>query len=378
MFARISLVISGMGVGGAERVLSILANTWSEAGVDVQLVTIASEEEDFYTLNPAINRVGLDLIQPSPSPLSALLNNGRRVKAVRTALLDFAPDVVLSFAPPANVTTLLATRGTGIPVVVSERNDPTMRKQPLAWSTLRRLLYPRAAAVAVQTARVRLWASRHLPGAYCRVIPNPVRAIKHPDSIRKNGRYIVGMGRLVRQKGFDMLMAAFAATKADDWRLLLIGDGPGREELVQRSKALGIDDRVDFVGKVTDPETYLAGASIFALSSRYEGFPNALLEAMSLGIPSVSFDCPSGPGEIIVHGNNGLLVPAEDVAGLSSSLSELMHNPEYRARLGRAGADSVSERYSVDMVVSQWNRLLTGCLPPKPDRSERRAYGQKQ
>ena len=163
----------------------------------------------------------------------------------------------------------------------------------------------------------------------------------------------------MRVKGFDLLIEAFGrcATKHADWSLVILGEGPERASLQTFAVALGIADRVSLAGQVQEPATILNGADLFVLSSRSEGFPNALLEAMACQLPVVSTDC-GGPRNIIRDGVDGILVPPDDVTALADAMDRLMANPDERRRLG-AGALEVIERFSMEKVMTMWDEAVT-------------------
>jgi glycosyltransferase involved in cell wall biosynthesis len=325
-------------------------------------VTLASSDTDFYELDSRIERVGLGLTRETGGIVQATRENLRRALAIRRALRATGPDRAVSFGDIMNCLVLLAASGTGTRTIVSERNDPRHLAMHQPWATLRSRLYPRADAVVVQTAGVADWARRHLPSARTVVIPNFVcprpgsRYPTGPDGAQE--RRLVGMGRLTPQKGFDLLIAAFArvAPAHPEWRLVIAGDGQERSRLEALVSELGLDTRVALPG-VLNANEHLASADMFVLSSRFEGFPNALMEAMAAGLPVVSFDCQSGPREIIRDGTDGILVPNEDVTSLAAQLDRLMSDEPARLRLGRA-ATEVVERFSLERVMAQWEELV--------------------
>jgi GalNAc-alpha-(1->4)-GalNAc-alpha-(1->3)-diNAcBac-PP-undecaprenol alpha-1,4-N-acetyl-D-galactosaminyltransferase len=359
--ARVALVISSLGGGGAERISSALANRWARAGRGVGVVTIASRDADVHSLDARVERVALDLLRPSRSLAEGLLQGGARVHALRRALERLRPDVVVSFMGRTNVLSLLATAGTGRPVLACERTDPREERARPPWPALRRMLYPRAAGVVVQTESVAAWArplSRRV-----HVIPNFVErppAMATPGTERGPWR-LLAMGRLGPEKGFDLLVEAFArvARAHPGWSLTILGEGPERPRLEARVRASGLERRVSMPGFVRDPNRELAAAHAFALSSRREGFPNALLEAMACGLPVAAFDCPSGPAEIVVHERTGLLVRAGDVAQLAAALGRLMGSPACRAALGEA-AREIAVVLSPDRILERWSALVDG------------------
>jgi GalNAc-alpha-(1->4)-GalNAc-alpha-(1->3)-diNAcBac-PP-undecaprenol alpha-1,4-N-acetyl-D-galactosaminyltransferase len=261
-----------------------------------------------------------------------------------------------------NVYVLLACVGLPVPVIISERIDPRFWKLGAAFDMIRRLIYSRAAALVVQTKSVIPWAEKHIGRGKIWVIPNPVRPLAVSSGVDSGPRkpQIVAMGRMVEQKGFDLLLGAFARCVRNGlagWNLLILGDGPDGGNLEKVADTMGIRELVSMPGRVRNPEKILSESSIFVLSSRFEGFPNALLEAMSCSMAVISFDCPSGPKDIIQHGENGILVPLPDEEKLSAAIDELARDEALRTRLGTRAAE-VADRYSLPFVMNQWETLL--------------------
>lgn len=339
----------------------LLADALAAQGHAVSIVTLADAATDFFKPSPDIRRIGLNQQADSTSLPQAVANNLRRARALRTCLRELCPEVLIAFGDQANVLALLASRGLPCRAIVSERNDPARHAIGRLWSGLRRLAYPWADVVVVQTAGVQDWMRRTIPKARPVVIPNPVpppTVTARPGERRPT---VIGVGRLFLQKGFDRLIEAFATVAPDfpEWRLKLVGDGPLRDELAALAETLGVAEKVEFTGRSPHPEAHLAEAGLFVLPSRYEGFPNALLEAMALGLPVVAFDCPSGPSAIITHGVDGLLVAADDVAALADSMARLMADRDERHRLGKS-AVSVLDRFGIAAVLAEWERLIDG------------------
>lgn len=359
---RVAITISGLGPGGAERVVSTLASAWAERGWHVALITLAAADSDFYPLHPRIDRIALRLLRPSNGLAGALTSNIRRLLSLRRAIRAVRPNVVISFVDKMNILTLLCSLGTGAKVIVSERVDPAAYDIGPIWSLFRRATYPFAAAVVAQTERVAQWLRDKIPGGSVTVIPNPVPRLAAPRSnLLRNGPFqtVVAVGRLTHQKGFDILLRAFARVVPDfpGWRLTIFGDGDERGHLLRLTEDLGIAPKVSLAGIANEIPKVLAEADVFVMSSRFEGFPNVLLEAMSLGLPVISSDCPSGPREIIHHDADGLLVPVEDVDALAQALRDLMGNPDRRARLA-ARAPDVLNRFSLERILDSWESLI--------------------
>jgi len=364
---RLTLIISSLSLGGAERVLSILANYWAGKGHVVTVVTLGSRSHDWYTLHPDIIRLELDLLSYSKHYGHAIVHNLGRILRLRAGIRGSRPDMVISFMDRTNVLTLLATRGLGIPVIVSERTDPRHHSIGRAWNTLRSWIYRYADAVILQSDSIRAWANEKRLGHLVHVIPNPIDAkitSSPPIEKNRNAKYtVVAMGRLTQSKRFDLLLDAFALcrTANPDWSLLLIGDGVERQRLESRARKLGVEKVTTFTGQVRDPSPLLRGADIFVMTSEYEGFPNALLEAMACGLPAIACDCPSGPRDIIREGVDGFLVRPNDVVGLATAMDQLMKDPNQLRGIGMRAMEVV-ERFGTDRVMKIWDDILLRIL----------------
>lgn len=357
---KITSVIHSLNGGGAERVMAGLVTRLQRRGHQCTLITLDDATRDRHAVDPAVTRRPLDVMRNSRSRWSAVTNNLRRTAKLRRAIVQSKPDVVMSFCDVTNVLTLLATRGLRVPVVVSERSDPAKQKLPWPWSTLRPSLYRHAVQVIVLTqtaaAEVKPWCS-----ATPVVIPSAVDPPEVPDAGHvkfPQTRVVLGVGRLEREKGFDRLIDAFAtlAPQFPDWTLRIVGDGSCRRELEQQAIATTFHERIEFVGWLQPIWPAYATADLFALTSRYEGFPSALLEAMASGLAVVSVDCESGPRAIIRDGVNGLLVRDEQ-ASMVAGLRKAMSDDGLRARLGET-AKEVRDQFGWDAMVDAYERVL--------------------
>ncbi|WP_148665441.1 glycosyltransferase family 4 protein [Sulfurifustis variabilis] len=359
---RITLVSGSLGGGGAERNIVWLGGALAAAGHSIMLLTVRPDIPDFYRVPAGVTRVKA----PSEAALPCRWHGWRcvqsRNRALGTAIQDTKPEAVVSFIDTLNISVLMSLKSTSIPVIVAERTDPRRHRIGLRWSTLRRIYYPTAAAVVVQTRSVAKWAETVRPRWQVATISNPVRSSPLDSGSRPPwfGPFnVVAVGRLSAEKGFDCLIDAFGllAKQAPDWHLTIVGEGGRRAELTERASRYRLGNRVHFVGTVAEPQSILMHADLFVLSSRYEGFPNALCEAMSCGLAVVSFDCPSGPAEIIQDGVNGFLAPAGDTDALRDRMLTLMKDEGKRHRLGQQ-AKEVSRLYSEARILSQWEELL--------------------
>jgi glycosyltransferase involved in cell wall biosynthesis len=361
---KILFVIHSLGGGGAERVTATLASHWQTSGHEVVVVTLAPLDEDSYPLASGVRRVALDAAADSKGVWGATVANLNRVKALRAVLRRERPDVAIGMMSTSNVLLALAAPGLSIRTVGSERIHPARLDIGVMWSFLRARFYRLLDAVVVQTAKSGSWVLANTSARHVEVIPNPVvwpLAPRRPFvDARKASRQkrLLAAGRLEHQKGFDMLIDVFSRLAAEhpEWELVIVGEGTLRVALEAQARQTGLDSiRIPgLAGNLTD---WYESADIFVCSSRFEGFPNALLEAMAHGCPSVSFACDTGPEEIIHHDVDGVLVPPEDQRQLQLALADLMSDEAARQRLGRS-ATTVRERFSIGAVSEMWMRLL--------------------
>jgi GalNAc-alpha-(1->4)-GalNAc-alpha-(1->3)-diNAcBac-PP-undecaprenol alpha-1,4-N-acetyl-D-galactosaminyltransferase len=367
---RLALVISSLGMGGAERVISRLAVGWAAQGVEVSLITLAGAQDDFFMVPETVRRVGLDVLAQSAGPKEAVANNLKRIRTLRSVLRQEQPDAVVSFMDTTNVLTLLAARGLGIPVVVSERIDLKGHGERLgrAWHLLRRVTYRWATAVVAVTREVARQLEELLPGLNALAIPNPVEeaACQGRPEVLLEGPTVIALGRLVPRKGFDLLIRAFSQClpQHEEWQLAILGEGRDRGRLEGIIQELGLADKVLLPGQVREPGPVLAQSQVFALCSAYEGFPNSLLEAMACGLPSAVSDYAGGPREVVSHEKEALLFPVGDEKALHEALNRLMADSQLRERLGQA-AKETARHYSLEAVLAQWNELLEKIIRSK-------------
>ncbi len=363
---RLTLVIASLGRGGAERTASVLADAWTEDGVRVTLITLAQEDEPAYALHPAVRLRQLRIRGGvARNIFHGVIRQLRTVQALRSAIRESRPHVIVSFMDIPNILTVLAARGLHVPVVITEHVHPAYYRIGWHWQVLRRLVYPRADQLVCVSKPLLEWFQSRI-NVRGRVIPNPVALPPDsPCSSQKDGRsedrhIVVGMGRLVEQKGFDLLLAAFArvAERHPTWSLKILGEGPLMAQLRTQAQDPRLDGRVQFTGALADPFPVLRAADLFVFSSRFEGFGNALCEAMACGLPAISFDCPSGPSDIIRPGVDGVLVPAEDVHALAKAMDQLMRDSQERLKLA-ARAPEVVSRFSMERILDQWKQLFT-------------------
>lgn len=360
---RIVLVLSSMATGGAERVAASLANAWAASGHEVlMLATFSGGGQSFYELDSRVRLIFLADVRRRK--MWRWPDRFRRLWMLRRIIANQNPNVVVSFLTDVNVACVLATRFLSVPLVVCERTDPFASSMSRLLRVAQWLLYPLADAVVVQTEAVRRkYFDRNWRTGVVEVIPNPIpKALETRIWSRRQrlARKIIAVGRFDAGKQFDVLLEIFSSLVAihNDCKLRIIGDGPLRDDLEAAARRLGISPQVEFPGLIRDIGYELADADIFVMTSRQEGFPNVLLEAMASGLPCVAMDCPSGPREISLDGAYARLVPLGDSAAFLLALCELITDDEMRQQLGASARLSVLERYRISVVMKQWDRLF--------------------
>ena len=359
---KIAFVTYGMRSGGAERVISILSNFLTHY-FEVFII-IMIDAPSFYTLS---SEVTLLHCQNNPKPtkgiFEALQSNFRTYKSLLKILKENKIDLAIGFLTANNILATLAAKRLDIPVIISERNNPFVQSASTSfyWKVLRRLVYPRADILTVQTTRVKTFYSSFIKERKLAIIPNPI----NPDFDRtikaKKENIILNVGSLEPQKGQDVLIRAFSEAQLEGWELYIVGEGSQRTQLTALITELNLQKSVFLLGKKSNIAKYYASSRIFAFSSRYEGFPNALLEALYFGLACVSTDCPTGPSEMIEDGVNGYLVAVDDIDTLALKLQKLAANDDLPSSMGQAASKSV-EQYGTEEIVGKWKHLIDRLL----------------
>ena len=360
-----ALVISALEAGGAQRVVSLLANSWANTTTRAGVITFADERHDFHKLDPRVPRRVLGLFLPSNSWRDVLRFNFQRIRELRRALRELKPKTVVSFVAATNILTIIASTGLGIRVAISERNDPARQSLGGPWDVLRKLLYRRADVVTAIDESALETMSAYVPRR--KLVAIPLAISPPPDgetgAILPDKPYVLAVGRLHPQKGHDVLIKAFAlATRSlPDWTLVVAGEGELREELESLSNNLGISDRVRWMGLVEDPYFLYRHAEIFAMPSRYEGLGNALIEAMGCSLPPIVTDASPGPLRYVEDGITGLVVPVDEEVALAGAIVSLAQDHELRRALGENAARRV-ESHTLERILPLWNRLIDPSL----------------
>lgn len=345
---KIAFIIGSMNRGGAERVISILANQFISVGYKVDIIMLLDNGVG-YELSEKINLIDFTTKRSRLNSLPYWL------KEIRKYTKNNIPDTIVSFAARINIITLIATKGIKVPVIVSERNDPYSDGRSKLIDILTNYLYPKSKAVVFQTKRAKEYFNKKIQNKGL-IITNPISVHTKVKNISK--KKIVNVGRYTEQKNQKLLINAFSKISSEypEYKLHLYGEGELRDELTKQIKKLKLEDKVILEGNVTYIHEEISDAQFFVLSSNYEGLSNALLEAMMMGIPCISTDC-AGSDEYIVNGKTGILVPTNDEDRLYIAMKDMIENPALRKQISFEAKKYV-EKCKVDNVIGQWNKIL--------------------
>ncbi|MFN3826416.1 MAG: glycosyltransferase family 4 protein [Micavibrio sp.] len=361
---KIYFVIADMGAGGAQRVMSLIANRLAAEG-DLKICVICTSPEkgpSFYAYDPKISITYIDVPSSDGSLLSGVLVNLKRVCSLRQYLKSQKPDLIISFLTEINCITLLATIGKDIPVVISERSDPYHYPEVRLWRILRRLVYPLSNLLVCQTNRASEffhWLKHKA------VIYNPVSINEGDEPAPYQAPYILGVGRHSEEKGFDILIEAHAIAqkRIPELTLVLLGDGPETQKLKELSSVLGTNNEIVFAGACTDVGRYYKHALAFILPSRFEGMPNALLEAMAYGCPSVVTSQFKAAPEIVDDGKSGVLLKSTDVVEMAEAICKIYEDEGYRECIS-INSRVAMQKFSPESVYKQWLDIIADKMIP--------------
>lgn len=351
----IAIITHDMFGGGCERVIAELSNWFVSNSIKCTIVT-EHQAPCFYSL-----RKEVELISLTTKSHFEEKDIFKTYIRLRKLMIDMKPDIILSMPEKVNVWVVLAMIGTGIPVVVSERNNPALYPKSKIKRILRKVIYPILSGGYIFQTKD---ASEFFSVAIQRravILPNPLD-LKRIPVIEKGLRRkeIVAIGRLEKQKNFHLLIDAFSEFQKShcDYVLTIYGDGSLKTELETYAQSVLIGKSYHFPGRKSDVLLQIADVAMFVLSSDYEGMPNALIEAMAMGLPVIATDCPSGgPKALIVNRDNGLLVPVGDKQALTVAMCRLADDKEYAEKMGR-NALAIREKLEINKIASEWLRYL--------------------
>jgi len=354
-------VIPGLTAGGAERVVTTLANAFVDAGGNASIFPWYCGEHSFYQLDHRVQ------IFPSVKQLAKKSQNVSalrflsNLRTFRRFIRKNDSPVVISFLPESNCLTLLATFGLGKVIIISERNLIKARIISRFWKLMRWLLYRCADVVVINNEENRAILERYVASSRIVNIPNPV--VRLPTMAQLSGhrrRVVVAIGRLVPQKNYGLLIHEFARSRINEkgWELEIVGEGPEHESLVRKIEWLGMSDDITLVGGCADPWERYKDASLFLMTSDYEGMPNALLEALAHGLVPVVSDAVGDLAQQIAVVDPRLVVPSKTEGKIAHSLRTIALNQERRERYSNC-MRAIAEPYSVERITEKWVTIIS-------------------
>lgn len=352
--SNLCFIVPCLSMGGMENAASVMANFFSKKGLDVTIITLFKRPH-FYKFDDRI-----EIIDPSGdrSKRDKLWYYLKTVFFLREHIKEHSPERILSYGDWTNILVLMACVGINTKVFISDRASPDLKFQ---WYVrfLRKILYHRAHGIIAQTERAALQKYKMLGrDINIKVIPNPVKPVQlYPEIKRRN--IILGVGRHFYVKGLDRLIEAFALLNENHtYKLLIAGSrGPATPELLRLAEEYNLNPEEIFLEKIKNMDKLYAESKIFILSSRSEGFPNALIESMAAGLACISFDCSAGPSDIITKGENGILVENDNVSELTKQMQYLIDNDKEIERLGN-NALAIRERLSLDKIGKKYMEFI--------------------
>jgi len=349
---KISFVIGSFGGGGAERVASILLNEWCK-DYDVTVILTSAPQRHKYLLDSRIHVYYL-----SQKKIFAF----RKINKLTRILSSIQPDVVISFLNAPNFYATIAANRLNIVNISSERNNPKFSPRNLFLRILRHIAFSRSSVVVFQTQGAKKFFNSTIQQK-SRIIPNPL-AIE--DSLLSLTRIIqnkiIAVGRLEKQKDYHVMLEAFAIffERHKEFALEIYGEGESRNSILEKAEKLGISSAVFLKSFTSDIHSRMIESKIFLMSSKFEGFPNALLEAVALGIPCVSTNCPPGsPSEIIVGGVNGFLVDVGNSSQMANSMEKIISRYDDFILSSKLESQKTREKYGLPNILSQWDALFS-------------------
>lgn len=327
--AKICVISPSLQMGGIERQLSLLSDYFVSKGHEVYFLACRAGKH-FFNLNDKVTFREPNFIH-SGKTISKFWNYHKTIKFLRRNLKEIKPDTILVFGDIINPIAIIANRGLSFPIYIADQISP---KQNLGRfkNVMKQITYKQATGIIAQSKMAADYKHEVFGNDInLRIIPNSIREVASYPNLEKQP-WIIGVGRLSFEKGFDRLIEVFSKIKNhEEWRLVLAGDGPMRKQLESLTLELGIADRVDFLGARNDVDELLAKSSIFVIPSRYEGFPNALCEAMASPLPCIAFDSIAAE-DLINNQENGVIVQDGNIEDMAHKLEDLMDNPQLRIK----------------------------------------------
>lgn len=365
--SKIAFVIPSLSGGGAERVVSTLSNELIDR-YDITIITY-TESIPFYQLDSRITILCCRKNEAQSKSLwQGIKNNYILYKNILHIVKSNRIEIIIGFMTNANILSVLVGKTLGISTIISERIDPKSSQTSFVWNKLKKYLYPKSDVLVVQTLPIKNYFSNWIPERKLVILPNPLyhsfsEAIEKKEQPKRDN-IILNVGRLTTQKGQEMLIKCFAKINPPNWKLKLIGTGHLEDFYKKLISDLNMSEKIEMLGVKKNIIPHYQQAKIFAFPSQYEGFPNALTEAMYMGLACISTDCPTGPSELIEDGLNGFLVPVNNSNLFEEKLNKLILD-ENLMKVFSERAPLAVKHLEAKIVVAKWEALIQNQLMSK-------------
>lgn len=344
---KIVIVAADLRIGGSQRYLSELANNWCRNGHEISIIVLRNEDL-FYTLSQDIKIIKLNY--GFKGRWSKFFSGIYTIFQLKKNIKQANPDFVLSNLSSTNILTLIATFFSKTKVFVRDAFGPARRRNALE-KIARKYLYSVASGIIAQTVEIKEYIKRETGSSNVKVIQNPVRRFPRHKKIKRE-KIILNVGSLIKRKGQKYFMEACALINNPEWKFVILGDGENRKDLEDHIIKLNLKGRLELMGAVKNVDEWLMKSSIFVFPSLLEGLPNALIEAMAAGLPCISFDCETGPRDLINDKVNGFLVPQGDLNLMVKRIKELINNAELRNKFSDE-AIITTQKFNVEIIAQE-------------------------
>lgn len=350
---KIVFVTGVLSDGGAERVISVIADSLANQGYDINILTIFGAKND-YLFNPRVNIVPLE-----SKSKNNVYSTIRKLRLMRREIKKINPDIIISFVAIINIYTIISTLFLSKKLIISERNDPYQNPENKYIRFLRNVLYLFADHIVFQTEDAKRYFSSKIQDKGS-IIHNPLSSKLPNWEINNSEKVIITASRLTEQKNLPMLIDAFAMIENEfpNYTLKIFGIGDLREILVDYVKKIGLEKKINFQGFTENIHDEMSKASLFVLSSNYEGISNAMLEALAIGVPVISTDSPIGGAKMFIKDNyNGFLVKTGDTKGLASVMRKVLNDKNLAQSISYE-AKKIQKILNKDEIINEWIKLI--------------------
>lgn len=351
---KIALLTPSNIAGGAERVLTSLANEFASVGIETYFIAF-DKSTNFYKINEDVHKIYLGVEASGLKGLRKYMLFPLYYRKLKNEIKRIEPDVVISFLFITNIIGTMCCKKLCIPIILSERNDPA--KYSAVQKKIMGLIYPKADGFVCQSNVIKIWVEKVYGIKNATVIVNPLNKDQVGELKANKSKEIIAVGRLIPQKNYKLLISAFAdiVDEFSAYKLTIFGEGPLREELENQIRYCGLEGKAHLPGIKKDALKIHNDAELFVLSSKYEGYPNVLAEAMANGIICIASDVASGTvRQIISHGQNGYLYPVDDIEALKECIKEALNSDKKIDIIKKAR--NIYKETSIDGIAKEWQK----------------------